>query len=230
MVNRVLVWVIATFFALGAVDYVLGGRLKLGAVPLLTAIVNTLPLCVLAALLAWGLFKKPDLMTKLFVWLGRILTAFAVLGLTLQALQLLLKVTILPGMADVSEGLTLVGSIVFMMAGAMCLLEVLRRVLKKPLGWVARKLRVGDAAIAGMLAASVSATLAFTQADQMDSRGLTVMCAFTATAAHVIGGQLGVVASLAPDLVVPFVLSKLIAGAAGIAVALLLTRREERAA
>ena len=198
----------------------LAGALLCG-VPLLTAIVNTLPLCVLAALLAWGLFKKPDLMTKLFVWLGRILTAFAVLGL---------KVTILPGMADVSEGLTLVGSIVFMMAGAMCLLEVLRRVLKKPLGWVARKLRVGDAAIAGMLAASVSATLAFTQADQMDSRGLTVMCAFTATAAHVIGGQLGVVASLAPDLVVPFVLSKLIAGAAGIAVALLLTRREERAA
>ena len=32
MVNRVLVWVIAAFFALGAVDYVLGGRLKLGAV------------------------------------------------------------------------------------------------------------------------------------------------------------------------------------------------------
>ena len=37
-------------------------------------------------------------------------------------------------------------------------------------------------------------------------------------------------AAFAPDLVVPFVLSKLIAGAAGIAVALLLTRREERAA
>ena len=207
----------------------LAGALLCG-VPFLTAVVNTLPLCVLAALLAWGLFKKPGMMTKLFVWLGRILTAFAVLGLTLQALQLLLKVTILPGMADVSEGLTLIGSIVFMMAGAMCLLEVLRRVLKKPLGWVARKLGVNDTAIAGMRAASVSATLAFTQADDMDARGLVVMCAFAATAAHVIGGQLGVVASLAPDLVVPFVLSKLIAGAAGIAVALLLTRREERAA
>ena len=130
------------------------------------------------------------------------------------------------------------GSVVFIVGrpwwgqgiASSCLREVLRRVLKKPLGWVARKLGVNDTAIAGMLAASVSATLAFTQADDMDARGLVVMCAFAATAAHVIGGQLGVVASLAPDLVVPFVLSKLIAGAAGIAVALLLTRREERAA
>lgn len=195
-------------------------------VPLRAALINALPLCALAALLAWGLFKKPDWMTRGFVVLGRILTAFAVLGLTLQALQLLLKVTILPGMAEAGEGLALVGSIVFMMTGAMCLLETLRRALKKPLSWAARRLGVNDAAITGMLAASVSATLAFTQADKMDRRGLVVLCAFAATAAHVIGGQLGVVASLAPDLVAPFVISKLVAGAAGVAVAMLLTRKE----
>lgn len=202
----------------------LAGALLCG-VPLLTALYNTLPLCVLAALLAWGLFKKPALMTGLFVFFGRILSCIAIVGLTLQALQHLLKVEILPGMMPIEGGLKLVATIIFSMTGAMCLMEVLKVVLKKPLHKCAALMGVGDNAVAGMLASLVSVTLAFTQADDMDERGLIVVCAVCATVAHVIGGQFGVVVELAPELLTPFVLGKFIAGAAGVAVALLLTRK-----
>ena len=64
----------------------------------------------------------------------------------------------------------------------------------------------------------------------MDEKGLIVVCAVCATVAHVIGGQFGVVVELAPELITPFVLGKFIAGAAGIAVALLLTARKKQPA
>lgn len=203
----------------------LAGALLCGVRPL-TALYNTLPLCVLAALLAWGLFKKPEWMTRLFVIFGRVLSCIAILGLTLQALQHLLKIEILPGMTPIEDGLKLVATIIFSMTGAMCLMEVLKKVLRKPLHKCAGWMGVNDNAVAGMLASLVSVTLAFTQADEMDERGLIVVCAVCATVAHVIGGQFGVVAELAPQLITPFVLGKFIAGAAGVAVALLLTRKK----
>ena len=203
----------------------LAGALMCGVNPM-TALYNTLPLCVLAALLAWGLFKKPELMTRLFVIFGRILSCMAIVGLTLQALQHLLKIEILPGMADIGSGLKLVATIIFSMTGAMCLMEVLKKVLRKPLHRCAVWMGINDNAVAGMLASLVSVTLAFTQAEDMDERGLIVVCAVCATVAHVIGGQFGVVAELAPQLITPFVAGKFIAGAAGVAVALLLTRKK----
>ena len=98
--------------------------------------------------------------------------------------------------------------------------------LRKPLHRCAVWMGINDNAVAGMLASLVSVTLAFTQAEDMVERGLIVVCAVCATVAHVIGGQFGVVAELAPQLITPFVAGKFIAGAAGVAVALLLTRKK----
>lgn len=198
-------------------------------VPVGAALRNSLPLCVLAGLLAWGLFKIPDAMTQGFTVFGRILSGIAVVGLILQALQLLLGVTILPGMAPLEEGLKLVATIIFIMTGAMCLLRVLSRLLARPLEGVARWMGINSESLMGMLSAAVSVTLTFTQMDRMDARGTILVCAFCATAAHAIGGQLGVVAELAPDMVVPFLVGKLVAGAAGLAVAMLLAGKERAA-
>lgn len=169
-------------------------------------------------------------MTKGFTVFGRILSAIAVVGLILQAVQMLTGWTILPGMASAQEGLRLVGTIIFIMTGAMCLLTVLSRVLRRPLRFVARKMGVGGEAVTGILSAAVSVTLTFTQVEKMDERGLIVVCAFCATGAHVIGGQLGVVADLAPEMVGPFLAAKAVAGAVGIALALVLTRNRQNAA
>ena len=61
-------------------------------------------------------------------------------------------------------------------------------------------------------------------------KGCPLRCAFCATGAHVIGGQLGVVADLAPEMVWPFLAAKVVAGAVGIALALVLTRNRQNAA
>ena len=202
----------------------------LAGVPLPAALYNCLPLWVLAGLLMWGLLCAPEKMTKGFTVFGRILSAIAVVGLILQAVQMLTGWTILPGMASAQEGLRLVGTIIFIMTGAMCLLTVLSRVLRRPLRFVARKMGIGGEAVTGILSAAVSVTLTFTQVEKMDERGLIVVCAFCATGAHVIGGQLGVVADLAPEMVGPFLAAKAVAGAVGIALALVLARNRQNAA
>ena len=77
----------------------------LAGVPLPAALYNCLPLWVLAGLLMWGLLCAPEKMTKGFTVFGRILSAIAVVGLILQAVQMLTGWTILPGMASAQEGL-----------------------------------------------------------------------------------------------------------------------------
>lgn len=205
----------------------LAGALFAGVEPM-GAVVNTMPLCVLAALLALGLFKAPQAMSVGFGWFGKGLTAVSVAGLVLQVLQLLLGITIVPGMAPLGDALQLVGTITFIMTGGMCLMVALRKLLRKPLHWVAQRMRINDPSVAGLLAASVSVTLVFAQMDEMDERGMVIVCAFCATCAHVIGGQLGVVMELAPTMVVPFLAGKLVSGAAGIAVAMLLTGKNSK--
>lgn len=197
----------------------------LAGIPFLQALYNCLPLCVLAGLLMWGLLCAPEKMTRGFTIFGRILAAIAVVGLILQAVQMLTGWTLLEGMTPAQDGLRLVGTIIFIMTGAMCLLTVLSRVLRRPLQFVARKMGIGGESVTGILSAAVSVTLTFTQVEKMDERGLIVVCAFCATGAHVIGGQLGVVADLAPDMVGPFLVAKIVAGVVGILLALFLTRK-----
>lgn len=71
-------------------------------------------------------------MTKGFTVFGRILSAIAVVGLILQAVQMLTGWTILPAWPPRRRGCAFVGTIIFLMTGAMCLLTVLSRVLRPP--------------------------------------------------------------------------------------------------
>ncbi len=192
--------------------------------PFLNTLWNLMPMTVLAVLLVLGLWKKPGMMVKVFVVFGKILSGVSCVGLLLQGVKMIFGWEPIPGMAPLGEALTIVCRIIFTMCGGMCLMAVIRRWFGRGLRAFGRKLRIGDAAVVGMLASTVSIVIPFSDMDGIDKRGQVLVCAYAAGGAYVLGGQLGLASELAPQLIPAFVIAKLVAGAAGLCLAWLLLK------
>lgn len=82
-------------------------------------------------------------------------------------------------------------------------MAVLRRCFKGFMRAFGRRLRIGDAAVAAMLASTVSVVIPFSDMDNLDKRGQVLVCAYAAGGAYVLGGQLGLASELAPELIPP---------------------------
>ena len=59
----------------------------------------------------------------------------------------------------------------------------------------------------------------------MDARGKVINVAFAVSAAFVFGDHLGFTAGFAPEMLIPVIVAKLLSGAAAVALALVLTRK-----
>lgn len=199
----------------------------LAGLPFLNTLWNLLPMTLLALLLVLGLWKKPGMMVKVFVVFGRILSGISCVGLLLQGVKMIFGWEPIPGMAPLGEALTIVCRIIFTMCGGMCLMAVLRRCFKGFMRAFGRRLRIGDAAVAGMLASTVSVVIPFSDMDNLDKRGQVLVCAYAAGGAYVLGGQLGLASELAPELIPAFVVAKLVAGICGVCLAWLLLKNRK---
>lgn len=190
---------------------------------------NLLPTILLSALLSVGLLRKPRLMTPVFTWFGRIMSAIGLLGIVLQALRALGIWTPLPALAPLEDAAAVIVRIAIIMTGAMVLVEILRRLLRRPMEALGKRLGADGGTVAGLLVATVSALIVYTSFDSYPARGRVLLAAFCASGAFVLGGQLGVVSAWAPDMVPAFFTAKLLAGALALPLALFLQTRREKA-
>ena len=82
-------------------------------------------------------------------------------------------------------------------------------------------------AAAGLVASLANSIPVFGMVKDMDARGKVLNMAFAVSAAFVFGDHLGFTAGFAPDLVTAVIVAKLTAGVTAVAVAMLLTRRND---
>lgn len=189
---------------------------------------NLLPTLVLSVLLSIGLLRKPALMTAIFTWFGRIMSGVGLICIVLQALRALDVWTPLPALAPLGDASAVVVRITITMSGAMVLVELLRRAFRKPMDALGKKTGTDSGTVAGLLVGTVSALIVYSSFDQYPSRGRVLLAAFCASGAFMLGGQLSVVSSWAPDMVASFLISKCVAGALALPLALLLQMRREK--
>ena len=189
---------------------------------------NLIPILVIAALIALGLWKAEKWMIKGFGWFGKGIIALITVGLTASLVETLTGFTIIPGMAPIEEGFMTAGTIALVLAGAFPLVFVITKLLKKPLMSFGKVLGVNETAAAGLIATLANSIATFGMTKDMDSRGKVVNIAFAVSAAFVFGDHLGFTAGFAPELLPAMILGKLAGGVTAIAVALLLTRKNKR--
>ena len=187
---------------------------------------NLVPIVLIALLIALGLWKWEKAMIRGFGWFGKGFTALITFGLGLAIFQELTGLTLFGGFAPLSEGFENVGAIAIVLAGAFPLVQVLTKLLKKPLMKLGGLLGINDTAAAGLVASLANSIATFGLVKDMDSRGKVVNIAFAVSAAFVFGDHLGFAAGFAPEMLPAMIVGKLLGGITAVAAALWLTRQE----
>ncbi len=188
---------------------------------------NLVPIVILAALIALGLWKAEEKMVRGFAVFGKIVVAVITVGLAAAIIQALTGFALIPGMVDISEGFQTVGTIAIVLAGAFPLVAVVTRVLQKPLLAAGKLLGINDAAAAGLIASLANSIATFGMVKDMNPRGKVVNIAFAVSAAFVFGDHLGFTAGFAPELLGAMILGKLAGGVSAVLLALVMTRKEK---
>lgn len=206
---------------------VLAGGLTAGF-PIGMVLRNLIPIVIIAALIALGLWRAENAMVRGFEVFGRLVVAVVTVGLAAAIVEALTGFVIIPGMAPISEGFETVGTIAIVLAGAFPLVFVITKLLRKPLMAAGRWLGINDAAAAGLIASLANSIATFGMVKDMNRRGKVVNIAFAVSAAFVFGDHLGFTAGFAPEMIGPMIVGKLVGGVSAIAVAMWLTAKEEK--
>ena len=173
---------------------------------------NLIPIVIIAALIALGLWKAERAMVKGFSVFGKAITVVITIGLAAAIVEELTGFAIIPGMAPLSEGFATVGAIAIVLAGAFPLVNVITRVLKKPLMKLGGKLGINDIAAAGLIASLANSIATFGMVKDMNRRGKVLNIAFAVSAAFVFGDHLGFTAGFAPKMLPAMIIGKLVGG------------------
>ena len=206
---------------------VLAGGLTAGF-PVGMVLRNLIPIVLIAALIALGLWRAEKAMVKGFAVFGKCVVIVVTIGLAAAIVEELTGFVLIPGMAPISEGFATVGAIAIVLAGAFPLVFVITKLLRKPLLALGRRLGINDAAAAGLIASLANSIAAFGMVKDMNQRGKVINIAFAVSAAFVFGDHLGFTAGFAPEMIGPMIVGKLVGGISAVAVAMWLTRGEER--
>lgn len=204
------------------VGILLGGLVA--GYPIITVLRNLVPIVLLAALIALGLWKAERAMIKGFTAFGKGVLAVITVGLGAAIVEALTGFVLIPGMEPIETGFATVGEIAIVLAGAFPLVYAVTKVLRKPLMGLGKRLRVNETAAAGLIASLANSIATFGLVKEMDDRGKVVNMAFAVSAAFVFGDHLGFAAGFAPDMLLPMIVGKLAAGICAVIVALLLTK------
>lgn len=188
---------------------------------------NLVPIVLIAALIALGLWKAEKAMVKGFAIFGKLIVAVITVGLVSAIVEALTGFVLIPGMTGVDEGFQTVGSIAIVLAGAFPLVYVVTKLLKKPLLKLGSFLGINDTAAAGLIATLANSIATFGLVRDMDYRGKVVNIAFAVSAAFVFGDHLGFTAGFAPEMLPGVIVGKLVGGISAVAVALMLTRKKQ---
>ena len=202
---------------------ILVGGLVAG-LPVLMVLKNLIPIILIGALIALGLWRWEKAMIKGFSAFGKGIVALITAGLAAAIVEALTGFALIPGMAPIEEGFLTVGAIAIVLAGAFPLVRVLTRLLQKPLGKLGGLLGINGTAAAGLVASLANSIATFGMVDKMDYRGKVVNIAFAVSAAFVFGDHLGFTAGFAPEMLPAMILGKLAGGVSAVAVALWLTK------
>ena len=200
----------------------------IAGIPVMTTIINLIPVLIVAVLLALGLWFVPDKLLKGFQAFSWFITAVIILGLACGIVEGLTGFVIIPGMDPIGPQLEVIGIIAITLAGAYPLVHFITSTMSKPLAKIGGLLNINDVAVAGIIASLANSIPTFGMLKDMDKRGKVIAVAFAVPGVAALGDHLGYVAANAPELIVPVVIGKIVAAILAVVFAMFfLSKRPE---
>ena len=186
---------------------------------------NIAPVAVISILLAVGLKFIPRQMTRGCLIFGYLVSAAGCVGLACAGFESITGVVLIPGMAPVEEGMATVAEIAIVLSGTFPVLAILMKFLKKPLSALGQKLGLDFMSTSAMIFSLANSVSLFVMMKDMKRRGIIIATAWMVTASAVLGDHLGFTASVAQEMILPLVVTKVTGGIVAVALGLYLTRK-----
>lgn len=180
---------------------------------------NLTPIIIFSLLIAIGLKFMQNKLINGFIYFGKFVTSLILIGLAAIMIETLTGIVIIPGMAPLSDGVSAVGSVGIVLAGAYPLVHFITKIFKNPLIKAGNMLGIGEVAAAGMVACLANNIPMLGMLKDMDDRGKVISVAFAVGASFVFGDYLGYVAVVNKDTISAMIASKLITGIVAVVIA-----------
>ena len=161
---------------------------------------NTIPVLILAILLAVLLSVFGSRIVPIFSAVGRCLELASLFGLCCAAILQLTGLELFPGMSAPEETFQIVGGITIFLAGAFPLMSLLQKLLQPWLKKLERLLQTNPAGLAGLLIGMVNGIPVMAMLNDMDARGRMFNAAFLVSGSCLVGDHLAFTAQVAPEL------------------------------
>ncbi len=190
-------------------------------------IMNLIPIIIFAVLICIGLWLIPEKMTKGFTIFGQGVVIVITIGLMAAIVETLTGIVVIPGMAPLSEGINVIGSIAIVLAGAFPLVHFITKAFKAPLTKVGKQLGMNEVGAAGLVATLANNIPMFGMLKDMDENGKIINVAFAVSAAFVFGDHLGFTGGVNKSMIFPMIVGKLVGGITAIVVAKVLFARKK---
>ncbi|TGB05433.1 ethanolamine utilization protein EutH [Halobacillus salinus] len=188
---------------------------------------NLLPTFLLSLLIAFGLMFFSQFTIWLFSKFGKGVELLIITGLMAIIIETLTGLTVIPGMAPISEGIVIVGRITITLAGAYPLVAFLNRKTEKPLLRAGKKLGVNTTAVTGIVASMAHHLPMFATMKDMNNRGKVMNAAFAVSGAFVVGSHFAFVAGVEKSMILPVIIGKLTAGVLAVVLVLWIQKPED---
>lgn len=173
---------------------------------------NLIPVVIFSGVICVGLWFSPEKTCKIFDGFGKGMTVIITLGLILTIVETMFGYSIIEGLNPIDESMKVVTRVALTLSGAYPFLYFIEKYLKNLLKRMGAILGVDESGTAGFMASLVSSIPMFGIFNKMDNNSKIINSAFAVAGSYVFGGQLGFVAGVSPDSVVPFIVAKLISG------------------
>lgn len=187
--------------------------------PFLIIIKNLIPTITFSLVLAWGLWKRPDIMIRGFAIFGKCIEVIAVIGLTAIIFETLTGITLIPSLTPIDEGIKTVGSIAIFLAGAFPMVAFISKYFKKYLGKIGSWLGISDTSTAGLIASLAHNIPMLAMLKDMEPRGKVINVAFAVSGAFILGSHLAFVAGIHKEMVFAMIIGKLAGGISAVLLA-----------
>lgn len=212
-------------FATVPIACLAGGAVMIGMhydLTMLDVVRNTIPIVVVAVLIILGLVFIQDTMLRGFIGFGKAVTAIVTFGTMVAVFQYLtgirfplFYVMVEPdatGSVPLINAITVVGEIAIVLLGAFPMVKFINDRFTGPIRKIGAKLDLDEASVGGLIANLANNIAMFQMLDGMNTKGKIMNCAFTVSAAFVLGDHLGFCAGQNPQMIVPMMAAKFAGG------------------
>lgn len=200
--------------------------------PLSVMLCSLLPVILVAAALAAGLWFRPVALMNGFAKFGAFVTGMIAIFVAIAVLQEKtgLRLPLFHPMVDegadgispLANSVTILGDIAFILLGAFPMVEWIKRHFGGKLARLGGKLGLNETASAGIVATLANNIPTFQMVRDMNPKGKLMNIAFASCAAFMFGDHLGFVAGVNANMILPMIAGKLACGISALFLANLL--------